>query len=466
MKQIITTLLILGISSIINAQENPPSLSGKVKISIIEGTFECDLTMSNIPPIQDYLIRLNAGMNLLHIKSLKPNEFVIIEDKSRNDSTSSGESLAYFFPDNTGKGKFLPDELQFKYVGKFPVVTDTIVNYSRADWRGNIAFNGYSVRAEGVQGAWYPYLYDAKNDVTYEQMNYNITIDCIDCSTIYINGNKPIHAQKATFKSEKPYELSLFCGNYEFFNDENLFLLNPTFTQNDIHDFSKLVGSYKEYYEGNLNIKFAEPPIFVNSTPTAPNYGWLFVSYPTIMGIGYGNLGLGALFDKKQQNLYEQFIAHELGHYYFGTYKVFNSELGNMMSEGFAEYLSLKLVEELKGKKTYNQLLEEKFEVLKTFKTIPISKINSISDIKDKERFVYNYAPLMFIAIEQEIGKEKMWEWLKNILNTNTVFTNYDFLLSTLHKTVNNEKTILKIVDNYFNSEESMENIITQLKRK
>ena len=143
MKQIITALLILGFSSIINAQENPPTISGKVKISIVEGTFECDLTMSNIPHIQDYLIRLNAGMNLLHIKSLKPNEFIIIEDKSRTDSTSSGESSAYFFPDNTGKGKFLPDELQFKYVGKFPVVTDTIVNYSRADWRVNIAFNEF-----------------------------------------------------------------------------------------------------------------------------------------------------------------------------------------------------------------------------------------------------------------------------------------------------------------------------------
>jgi hypothetical protein len=466
MKQLITALLSFGFSMCIGAQENPPTLSGKVKISIIEGTFECDLTMSNIPPVQDYLIRLNAGMNLLHIKSLKPNEFVIIEDKSRNDSTSSGESSAYFFPDNTGKGKFLPDELQFKYVGKFPVVTDTIVNYSRADWRGNIAFNGYSVRAEGVQGAWYPYLYDAKNDVTYEQMNYNINIECVDCSTIYMNGNKPIHAQKATFKSEKPYELSLFCGNYEYIDDGNLLLLNPTFTQNDIDDFSKLVGSYKKYYEGKLNITFAEPPIFVNSTPTAPNFGWLFVSYPTIMGIGYGKLGLGALFDKKQQNLYEQFIAHELGHYYFGTYKVFNSELGNMMSEGFAEYLSLKLVEELQGKDAYNQLLEEKFELLKAFHTIPIAKINSISNIENRELFVYHYAPLMLVAIEKEIGSRKMWDWLINILNTKTVYTNYDFLCFTLQKTVSNENTVFKIVDNYFSSEQSMQNILTQLKRK
>ena len=465
MKQIIFLFFSSVFLSVIHAQENAPTISGKVKISIIEGTFECDLTMSNIPPIQDYLIRLNAGMNLLHIKSLKPNEFIIIEDKSRNDSTSSGESSAYFFPDNTGKGKFLPDELQFKYVGKFPVVTDTIVNYSRADWRGNIAFNGYSIRAEGIQGAWYPYLYDAKNDVTYEQMNYNIEIECVDCSTLYLNGNDPIHAQKANFRSEKPYELSLFCGNYEYINDGNLLLLNPTFAQDDINDFSKLVSQFKKYYEKKLNIQFSEPPVFVNSTPTAPNYAWLFVSYPTIMGIGYGNLGLGALFDKKQ-NWYEQLIAHELGHYYFGTYKVFNSELGSMLSEGFAEYLSLKLFEELKGKKSYDQLLEEKFEILKTFNTIPISKINTIRDIEDRERFVYNYAPLMFIAIEQEIGSKKMWEWLFNILSTKTDYTNYDFLLSTLQSTLNDENMVLQIVNKYFSSEQSMQNIKNQLKSK
>lgn len=465
MKQIIFLFFSSVFLSVIHAQENSPTISGKVKISIIEGTFECDLTMSNIPPIQDYLIRLNAGMNLLHIKSLKPNEFIIIEDKSRNDSTSSGESSAYFFPDNTGKGKFLPDELQFKYVGKFPVVTDTIFNYSRADWRGNIAFNGYSIRAEGVQGAWYPYLYDAKNDVTYEQMNYNIEIECVDCSTLYLNGNDPIHAQKATFRSEKPYELSLFCGNYEYINDGNLLLLNPTFAQDDINDFSKLVSQFKKYYEKKLNIQFSEPPVFVNSTPTAPNYAWLFVSYPTIMGIGYGNLGLGALFDKKQ-NWYEQLIAHELGHYYFGTYKVFNSELGSMLSEGFAEYLSLKLFEELKEKKSYDQLLEEKFEILKTFNTIPISKINTIKNIEDRERFVYNYAPLMFIAIEQEIGSKKMWEWLFNILSTKTDYTNYDFLLSTLQNTLNDENMVLQIVNKYFSSEQSMQNIKNQLKSK
>lgn len=48
-------------------------------------------------------------------------------NKSEKDSTSTGESIAYYFSDNTGKGKFLPKELQFRYVGKFPVATDTII---------------------------------------------------------------------------------------------------------------------------------------------------------------------------------------------------------------------------------------------------------------------------------------------------------------------------------------------------
>lgn len=450
----------------IQVQDIPPTLSGKVKISIIEGTIECDLTLSNIPPISDYLIRLNSGMNLLYIKSLSPNEFMLMEDRSHNDTMSSGESIAYYFADNTGKGKFLPDKLQFKYVGKFPVVTDTVENYSRADWRGNIAFNGYSIRAEGIQGAWYPYLYDASSDKTYECMPYNIEIECIDCSTLYVNGAKPVHAQKNTFKSEVPYELSIYCGNYEVFDDENLVLLNPTFSNKDILHFSSLIAQQKRYYEEHLHIKFAEPPIFVNSTPTSPKFGWLFVSYPTIMGIGYGNLGLSALFDSTTENWYTQFIAHELGHYYFGTYKQFNSELGNMISEGFAEYLSLKLMKDLSKPSEYDQLLDDKFGVMKSFETIPIFKIHKLTDIQNRERFVYNYAPMMLIAIEHEIGIQKMWEWMTLILNSSVKRTDYNFLLTTLNQVVSDEKIMSRIVKNYFTSEKSWQNIKKTLAKK
>ncbi|SFC41874.1 hypothetical protein SAMN05421780_105154 [Flexibacter flexilis DSM 6793] len=466
MKRILSIILSLGISILSYSQEIAPTIKGKVKISINEGTFDCDLTISNIPKIKDYLIRLNSGMNLLHIKSKKPNEFILVFNKSDKDSTSTGESSAYYFADNTGKGKFLPHELQFRYVGKFPIANDTIENYSRQDWKGNIAFNGFSVRTDGSQSAWYPYIYDAEKDISYEKMYYDIDFECVDCATIYINGNKPVKSPKTILKSEQPYELTLFCGKYDYVDNGDLILLNPKFSKQDIQDFSNTISQFKQFYENKIKVKFTEPPIFVNTTPTSKNNGWLFVSYPTIMGIGWGNDGLGALFEKENQKWYKQFIAHELGHYYFGTYKVSNSELGDMISEGFAEYLSLKLTEEILGKELYNKKLEEKFKNLQDFKTLPISKIKSIKVIEDRQTFVYDYAPIVFIAIEKEIGNKKMWAWINKILNTNTNFTNYDFLVSTLRNTLNNEKKIQQIIAEYFDNDNSTENAIKKSKNK
>lgn len=465
MKQMFTIILGLGFSILTTAQENAPTIKGKVKISITEGTFDCDLTIHNIPPIKDYLIRLNSGMNVLHIKSKQPKEFVLGYDWSKDDSTSTGESRAYYFPDKTGKGKFLPNELQFRYVGKYPVANDTLNNYAKTDWKGNIAFNGYSVRTDGRQCAWYPYLYDAKNDISYEKMYYDLEVECTDCSTIYVNGSQPVASSKVHLKSSQPYEMALYCGKYDFINDGNLIFLNPTFSKEDISDFSGLVSQFKKYYENKLKIQFTEPPVFINTTPTSPHNAWLFVSYPTIMGIGYGNYGIGALFDKKK-DWYQQYIAHELGHYYFGTYKVPNSELGDMISEGFAEYLSLKLIEELKGKDIYNKKKENKLASLADFKTVPISAIKSISQIEDRQTFVYDYAPVMFMAIEQEIGTKKMWDWITAVLNTKTDFTNYAFLEKTLRNTLKDDRKSQTIIERYFTNEQSTANILTQLKGK
>jgi len=459
--------LLLSFPTKLSSQENPPHLKGKVKISISEGTFECDLTMSNIPYIQDYFVRLNNGMNVLHFWSKKPNDFILGYDWSNcTDSTSTGETLAYFFPDNTRKGKFLPEEIQFRYVGKFPVATDTIENYSRYDWKGNIAFNGYSVRTDGTQSAWYPYIYDTKNDIRYDQMTYDIELICEDCETIYVNGHQPIKSSFAKIISQDPYELALFCGKFGFVDDGNIIILNSQYSKDEVQQLSDIVSLYKKYYEQKLDIKFEQKLVFVNSTPTAPNYGWLFVSYPTIMGIGYAKNGLGALFDPKVQEWYKHHIAHELSHYYFGTFKVFNSTLGDMMSEGFSEYTSLKLIEDLSGIELYNEKLERKFEYLKNYVTKPFSQIKLRADIENRQHFVYDYAPIIFLAIEQEIGKEKMWEWIKAILETKTEFTDYEFLTSTLRNTLKDNIKFGYLEKTYFTSENSLVNALNKLNNK
>lgn len=454
-------LLILPLTNIF-AQENSPLLTGKVEVSIKKGTFVCDLTLSDIPNIKDYFIRINSGMNILHMRSKKPNDFLIYFSKSLADTTSTGESTAYYFEDNKEKGKFLPESIQFKYVGKFPVVSDTIENYSRKDWKGNIAFSQNSVRSDGRQSAWYPILYDITNDKDLHLVRYDIEISCEDCNTLYVNGNPPIKAIKANFKSKTPRELTLFCGNYEFTNLDETYILNSTFNETETKNFSKLINSYKNFYADKLNIPFKQPVSFVQTTPTSKKDGWMFVSYPTIMSIGWQS-GLKNIVNPKYQDFYRPFIAHEIGHYYFGTIKDFNSELGDMMSEGFSEFLSLQLTKEMIGKGVYDKKIKEKLKNLEDFKARPFSQIKSDSEYDNRQLYVYDFAPIIFIAIEKEIGKEKMWKWLTNILNTPTKFTNYDFLISTLQKTLKNDKEFNNLKTQYFESEKSLGNAISKI---
>lgn len=465
MKKIFLVLTIILASIQLQAQENEPLITGKVTISIKEGTFDCDLTLSDIPNLKDYFIRLNSGMNILHFRSKAPNDFIIYANKSRNDSTSTGESLAYFFAGN--EGKFLPKSLQIKYVGKFPVVNDTIENYSRKDWKGNIAFNHNSLRTDGVQSAWYPILYDIEKDKAFEKVRYDIEIICNDCNSIYLNGSLPVKKQSHHFKSDIPQELTLFCGNYEYSKIDETYILNSDFNQEQIKEFSLLINDYKKFYESKLNIPYEQATVFVSTTPTSKKDGWMFVSYPTIMSIGWQN-GLKNIVEPKYQNFYRPFIAHELGHFYFGTYKVFNSELGDMMSEGFAEYLALQLTKNIIGKDVYEEMINKKIENLREFKkeVIPFSKVKSQSEYLNRQLYVYNYAPLIFVAIEKEIGEKKMWQWLNTILKTKTTYTNYDFLTSTLKSTINNDQLYKNIKHLYFESEQSIDNAENKIVKK
>jgi len=466
MKQKILIILLLTIPLIdILAQEKVPILTGKVEISITNGTFECDLTLSEIPQIKDYFIRLNSGMNILHMRSKKPDDFLIYFRKSLKDSLSTGESNAYYFKANTKTGKFLPESIQFKYVGKFPVVKDTIENYSIKDWKGNIAFNENSVRSDGFQSAWYPVLYDVTNDKALDKVQYDIELVCSDCNTLYVNGNIPVNAKSYNFKSKSPQELTIYCGNYEFSELNDTYFLNTGLDNEQIKEFGEFINSYKNFYAQNLKIPFDQPVSFIQTTPISKKDGWMFVSNPTIISIGWKN-GIKSILEPKYQNFYRPFMAHELGHFYFGTYKRFNSELGDMMSEGFAEFLSLQLTKKIIGEDVYKEKINEKIKNLEKFNALPFAKIKSNAEYNSRQLYVYDYAPLILLAIEKEVGNKKMWEWLNTLLTTPTKFTNYDFLISTLEQTLSNNKEYDFLKREYFESDKSLENAIAKLKKE
>ncbi len=441
------------------AQDTIPHLKGKMDISIIKGTIECDFTLSNIPRISDYYIRLNAGMNIRYIKSL--NGMASLRySRSTDDTLATGEASAYFLKAYTDNGKFLPRAIRLSYVGMYPVFTDTS---SFVDWKGNIAFNGKTVRTDGSQTAWYPVLYDIKKDLRYDKVTYDIEVNCSDCKTIYINGSEPVESTHAIFKSDRPQELTMFSGDYRMVAINGSYFLNPDLDDNQLKELEGIIHSNKVYYENNLQIPYRGTAAYIQTTPVSKNNSWMFATYPTIVNIGFGENGMKTFLDKKKGDGFKPYMAHELAHYYFGKYRVFNAELGDMISEGFSEYLSLNITRKLISDSVFNDKLESKFRALRNFKPVPFASVKSKNDYDDRELYVYYYAPLIFTAIEKEIGEEAMWKWIRSLLQTPVTFTNYHFLEQTLSVVLNNKSQMEMIRTKYFTTDNVINNAATTL---
>lgn len=459
MKKCLVAVLFSFLASISYAQDTIPHIQGKVMISVKKGTIECDLTLSNMPRLTDYYLRLNSGMNIRYIKNAETSTLPLRYERSLDDTLSSGESLAYYIPAYNQSGKYLPHAIRFNYVGMYPVVTDAS---SAVDWRGNIAFNGTTLRADGIQSAWCPILYDVKTDTRYEKVTYDLDVECNDCKVIYVNGSEPVTGTHAMLKSTAAQDLTMFVGDFKSVSINGNYFLNPDADDRQLTELEKMLHSYQEYLEKKLAIPYKGKAVYIQTTPVSKNNSWLFASYPTIVKVGWEE-GMKSFLNKTAGASLRQYMAHELSHYYFGTVRTFNSEIGDMISEGFAEYLALNITESFISDSLYREKLKSKVRAMRNLDPTPIAKVRSKSDYKNRELYVYYYAPLLFSAIQKEIGEDKMWQWIKALLQTPAVFTNYTFFEATLNKVVNDKAQFAQLREKYFTSERSFQNAVSML---
>lgn len=468
MKQNFIILLSLLLSLTTNAQDKIPKISGTAKFSVENGTIECDIILSDYSQISNYLIRLNKGMNIVNIQSVEPNEFLLGYKRELSDSLQTYESVSYYFPADVKGQKFLPKKLRFRYVGKFPVINDTISeNYQKADWRGNIAFMNGLLRMDGYQSAWFPTLYDIDNDFQYELVKYDIELICEDCEQIYINGSKPINAKRGHFVSESPREPYIFIGKYDIQEAENITLLNANFTKNQVAEFDKINGKVVDFLSSYTNIPYLEKVHWVQAYLTANEKGYFaFASNPTFTLCGNPPSDLKATFDKQLEGGFLLTLAHELSHYYFGTIKNCNTTLENLLDEGFAEFMSLKFADSIGMEQKVKESLKSSLEYVEDedFKFKPIGEISSLADINDRETYGYDYQPLILFSIEKEIGKEKMKQWIRLLLKSDTPTSDKDFMKSTLREVIGNEKDYSKVINKFFHGEHTVKNISETLK--
>jgi hypothetical protein len=177
-----------------------------------------------------------------------------------------------------------------------------------------------------------------------------------------------------------------------------------------------------------------------------------------------GEFALRSLFNPENAPKNKKSMAHELAHYYFGTLLRSEGILGPVIAEGFAEYLSLELTRSLEGDNICRSLVRDKIKELTYLHDYqPISLVKKESDYGNREYYLYYYAPILFMAIQKEIGDPAMQEWLKAMVNSKAEVTDYQFLVTTLAAAAKDERLVETVKSKYFTSPDALKNALDEI---
>lgn len=464
MKQNIITLTFILLSLFIFGQDKTPKISGTVKISVENGTLDCDITLSDYPQMSNYLIRLNKGLNILNIQSIEPNKFLLDYEREFSDSLQTYETISYYFPASEKGQKLLPSKMRFRYVGKFPVIQDTISeNQQRTDWRGNIAIKNGLLRLEGLQTAWYPTLYDVQNNFQFDIVKYDLKIICKDCEQIYFNGSNPVNGKNAHFISESPKEPYLFVGNYKIQDAKNITLLNADFTKQQVSEFNEINSKIIDFLSSYTNIPYKEKVYWIqayNSSIEKGNFAFASNSTFTICGSNPPNHDLISYVNGAKIKL-QSMVPHEMSHYYFGSLKRYNNDLEVILNEGFAQFLAFKYLSQFEGDDYIKDGVLESLDWFEEpdFKFKAMLEFNNSENTNDRQTYAYDYQTSILFSIEKEIGVEKMQNWIRMLLQGEEPISDKIFFKNTLEIATDNEKKFNEILDKYLTGKMTVENM-------
>ena len=241
-----------------------PHLSGQLKVSIKQGTIDADISISNIPRSKDHSFQLNTGLN---IKGITSEDGSVNFAYRRKSLEQFYESFAYTIPSDVPNELYQSKALNFRYSGKYPVYDQAFK--ARSDWKGNIAFNGKSLRVDGMQTALLPIYYDKQSDKLYKDVTYDLQIDCVDCTSLFVNGSTPIRASSHRFVSKLPAEPMMYMGDFDYIELGGNRVLNPLVKKDHIEQGLTVVAQYKSLLSKWFNQPLANGITFIQTTPVS-----------------------------------------------------------------------------------------------------------------------------------------------------------------------------------------------------
>jgi len=285
---------------------------------------------------------------------------------------------------------------------------------------GNMAFNDKTLRASN-QTAWYPILFDAATGKVHDRYTYELTVHCPDCEALYLSGSEPARGQSATFKSAEPAHLLLFAGQFAFRESDPMFFINTNLPEASLTSLQARKDDIIAHYEELLQIPYGGDLTLVATSSTAVKPGFSFVSYPTIVFVGNneGTWDIGNLFDAQTGQYKDQsirFLAHEIAHYYVGTYFKPGGPLFWGFNEGLTEYLAARYLRQINRDDLHLAAIKQWMNQSAGMEHyVPIADVTEADQLAF-DAYRYNFVPLLLTILEQEIGQDAMDQWVRLLL--------------------------------------------------
>ncbi|MBH1431253.1 hypothetical protein I5U42_08070 [Stenotrophomonas maltophilia] len=394
------------------AQPQPPSTpltTGSVRLDIASGRVEGDVCVSNRPAGSLNTFVLNAGLNVARVTD---------GDGARLDFQGwyapgvDGEARVYTVAKPSAT-------LCVQYVGAFPV-------YARhdapTDFKGLMAFNGDSTRFT-EQSAWLPQAFDPKARVRSSESRYDLQVDCNGCRFLYLNGSPAIEGAQGRFRSEKARPILLFGGSGPITRTAQVTILNETLPTAKVDALSSTVQKVADVHSRYMGVPLADRPTFLRMVTLnqierdREGSEWGFATWPTIaMSGSIGNVADSLLAGGEKADRRVQYIAHEMGHYYFGTLNRPQGPYLWVLLESSAEFLSIKALREITGDDVADRYIARLQSAIdKTDKPLPaFDAIDGNSDLGELYR--YGYGPLLLLSLEKQVGEAKMQAFMRGLL--------------------------------------------------
>lgn len=398
------------------AEDKNVRTSGTVRVSLATGRVEGRACIANRPANVAGAFALNAGLNVAKVTdgSGKPLSF-----DGWYDPGISGEARVYTVSD-------APTVLCVDYVGAFPVYP---AHDAPDDFKGVMAFNGDSARFT-EQSAWLPTPFDSKAKVRGGDTAYDLDISCEGCRFLYVNGNAPVVANRSRFSSIVARPALFFGGKGPITTTTNVTILNETVASAQANTLSETVGRVANYYQNYLGRPVVDRPTFLRMVTIdqvhrdRKGWEWGFATWPTIaMSGSVGAVGATLATGGEKRDGRIAYIAHEMGHYYFGTLTSPQGPYFWFMLESTAEFLSIKALQNLSGDTAAQRHIAGLTAKVnnQTEPFVALDRITESSAIGGTYR--YSYGPLLLLALERQVGEVKMRAFIRGLLSAGSIRT-------------------------------------------